>query len=89
MSGIEGLTKGTVDSVVPIHPDASAPEPLGHHVVVAGQELAADVVLQDLDLLAPDLSPARVVADHGDDREAVASEGVDLGQAVAGGQARP
>src|SRR5262249_32994961 len=37
----------------------------------------------DLDLLASDLAPAAVVADHGDDRYPMAHEGVELGQAVA------
>jgi hypothetical protein len=49
-------------------------------VVVTAIEHRADIVFQDLDLFAGDLRPARVVADHRDHGDAVASEGVELGE---------
>src|SRR5262245_18012392 len=52
-------------------------------MIIGLAEHSADVVLQDVDLLASDLAPAAVVANHGDDRDTMAHKGVEFGQAVA------
>ena len=72
-----------------VEEESLAAEPACGLVVVGRAEDGADVVLQHLHLLPRDLRPARVVADDGDDAEAVPHEGVDLDEAVAGRAVAP
>src|SRR3954470_21363868 len=69
----------------PLEQETAAAIAFGDLVVVGPREDDADVVFQDLDLLAGDLGPAGVVAHDCDHRQVVADEGVELGQAVGHG----
>ena len=54
-------------------------------MIVRTRENGPDVVAENLDLIARDLGPARVVADDGDDTDPMSDERVEFDEAVSRG----
>ena len=77
--------EGVGDFGVGLDDDPFRAEPRRDFVVGGAAKRRADFVVKRLHLLARDLGPRGVVADDGDHRDAVAHEGLELGEAPAAG----
>ena len=79
LGGGAGTPKGIGNLGGCLHHDAFGSEARRDLVVGGAREHRADIVMKHFHLLARDLRPGGIVADHGDHRDAVAHEGVELG----------